>query len=483
MNVALRPVIFEDAQQIYEWQNIPNIRFFFRNPSPPKWEEHIQWLSNSLQDQSKYLFLITCDSQPGGLLHLTRIENITYEISIIVAPEWQGKGVAKEALFNVRKLFPFLVIQAEINSGNTVSQNLFLSCGYIKKGTDTYLNSPVEKSLSCVIRANSGVGVGLGHLRRCLELSKVLRDNHWSVFFVEPPESNAIQLIEHTGFSTIIVNDESESICRSAVGARLLLIDHYELDIQTFASFSERTWKLAVFDDLGNRLIPVDVVINGSPSAQNMNFSRLGAEVVLAGPEYQVIRDDLIHLKPEVDIESPKSILVTIGAGDPHHLLETLILLFEKNFCHFGMDIRFNIIVGPQVKESYVTNNEAISIHYSPDNMAELISTSDIAVSASGQTLMELLFVGVPTVALCLADNQIENIQALESEKCIISAGRVDKNNWEETLVSSLVSLLEDVSLRQKLSINARRMIDGKGAERIVSKFLEKVGDDKAISE
>ena len=483
MNVALRPVVLEDAQQIFEWQINPNVRFFFRNPRPPEWHEHLEWLSNSLQDNSKYLFLITCDSQSSGFLHLTRIKNITFEISIIVSPDWQGKGVAKEALFIVRKLFPFLTMQAQICTGNTSSQELFLSCGFTKTGEDSYLSLPVKADLSCIIRANSGIDVGLGHLRRCLELAKVLRDNHWSVFFMELPDSGAIQLIERLGFNTIIISDEPETICRSAEGVGLLLIDHYDLDVQALASFTSRNWKLAVFEDLGNRLLPVDIVINGSPSAKDMNFAELGVKTALTGVEYQIIRDDLRHLKSEVNIKSPKNILVTIGAGDPSHLLGTLITLCEKYIYSYRSNIRFNIVVGSQVQEFYESECEAITIYHSPENMAELISTSDIAVSASGQTLMELLYVGVPTVALCLAENQIKNIQALESEKCIISAGRTDGDEWEKKLISSLDSLLDDVKLRQNLSENAHHLIDGKGAERVTYKLIENVENDKPISE
>lgn len=481
MNVALRPVVLEDAQLIFDWQNIPNVRRFFRNPEMPQWREHVEWLSKGLKDQSKYLFVITCDSKPSGFLHLTRTDSAEFEISILVSPDWQGKGVASQSLHEIRRLFPFVTMHAVVHAKNLASQKLFSSCGFVKTDKHTYTHSPSVTGRSCVIRANSGIGVGLGHLRRCMELAKVLRENNWKVFFIEPPDSEALDLLCREGFETIITSDEAHAICQSAEGANLLLVDHYDINISVIAYCDCRTWKLAVFEDIGNRSLPVDIAINGSPSAKNIDFFSSGVKNAFAGTEYQIIRDDLRRLNRKINIENPKNILVTIGAGDPYCLLGGMIALFENYVCSVRHEVKFDIVVGPQVKEAYESGNEAITVHVSPDNMAELISNSDLAVSASGQTLMELLFAGVPTVALCLTENQLENIEALEYEKCVISAGRIDVGDWQSRLIDLLDLLINDVVLRRRLSKSARSMIDGKGAERIAAKIQELVGIERKI--
>ena len=160
----------------------------------------------------------------------------------------------------------------------------------------TNKSSPGRATCSCFIRANSGAGIGLGHVRRCLGLALELEKLGCCVQFLEPRGSASSDVIKQAGLDVVQCADSELSICQSATEADILLIDHYDLNITRIARCSPRPWKLAVFEDMGTRKIPVDLAINGSPSAYTMNLSGLGARRVLAGPDYQIIRSDLRSL-------------------------------------------------------------------------------------------------------------------------------------------------------------------------------------------
>ncbi len=51
----------------------------------------------------------------------------------------------------------------------------------------------------------------------------------------------------------------------------------------------------------------------------------------------------------------------------------------------------------------------------SPDDygMRDVMLSSDVAISAGGQTLYELARTGTPTVAVSVADNQKKNVEAM----------------------------------------------------------------------
>ena len=62
---------------------------------------------------------------------------------------------------------------------------------------------------------------------------------------------------------------------------------------------------------------------------------------------------------------------------------------------------------------------------YSPDSrqMLEAMESTDLAISSAGQTLYELARVGVPTIAVGVVDNQINNIKNWQKQGFIEFAG------------------------------------------------------------
>ena len=95
---------------------------------------------------------------------------------------------------------------------------------------------------------------------------------------------------------------------------------------------------------------------------------------------------------------------------------------------------------------------------------------SDIAISACGQTLYELAFLGVPTIAVTVADNQSINARGWQKTGFIEYGG-----HWSKTALSgnikSLIDKLRDPELRRKNTFIGRDIVDGKGAIRIAEYF------------
>ena len=104
--------------------------------------------------------------------------------------------------------------------------------------------------------------------------------------------------------------------------------------------------------------------------------------------------------------------------------------------------------------------------------MAALISNADVAVSGGGQTLFELLYCGVPTIAIRLADNQRPNIDALAKLGCIRDAGCAGDVGWLDVIEAGLDQLLNDAAARRPMAKAAMALCDGRGAERVSAEIL-----------
>jgi spore coat polysaccharide biosynthesis predicted glycosyltransferase SpsG len=122
-----------------------------------------------------------------------------------------------------------------------------------------------------------------------------------------------------------------------------------------------------------------------------------------------------------------------------------------------------------EIAASKITSSIEI-IQYVND-MPELMAWADFAVLAGGSTNLELLFMGLPYTAMITAENQRLNVEKLSLLNATINLG------WYENLETGNVAevlnrLLPSKCLREKMSANCRNLVDGMGAERVVSALM-----------
>jgi RimJ/RimL family protein N-acetyltransferase len=66
------------------------------------------------------------------MLRLDLNSSKQWEISILIAPNWQGKGIAKQALAWVKQQTQYHPLIAEVHPENKASQALFAVSGFIR---------------------------------------------------------------------------------------------------------------------------------------------------------------------------------------------------------------------------------------------------------------------------------------------------------------------------------------------------------------
>ena len=100
--------------------------------------------------------------------------------------------------------------------------------------------------------------------------------------------------------------------------------------------------------------------------------------------------------------------------------------------------------------------------------MAELMSHTDLAVSGAGSTCWELAFMGVPTCVIVAAENQHRIAMGLDREGFARNLGR-SEDVTVEVIAKSVTKLMNNRHLRQSMSENGRRLVDGLGLQRVLS--------------
>ncbi|OAM92876.1 UDP-2,4-diacetamido-2,4,6-trideoxy-beta-L-altropyranose hydrolase [Pelosinus fermentans] len=353
------------------------------------------------------------------------------------------------------------------------------------------------------IRADGGKGVGLGHIMRCLSLAKAFRKVGHLVYFLTK-YNMGISLIEKEKFEVIRIPSEekeregffygnSEQLVSEAqvilkllhqYKIDILIIDSYNITNQYFLTLKSYVSCLVYIDDENKSTYPVDVVINGNITAAYLGYRKYNNnQVLLLGPQYNMIRDEFKNISPRGIRENVEEIMITTGGSDPYHMTEKLLNTFLNN--DYFSKVRFNVLVGSgfttsqdlihlsQDHERVVLYSNAIAdtpglMRYS--TISEMMLRSDIALSTGGSTLYEFAACGVPVVAFIVAENQRFLVEKMEHLGYIINLGWHNQI-CEEQIVDRTRRLMNDYAARAKMSSKCLELVDSLGTERIVKEL------------
>src|SRR3990167_4767292 len=140
VEIILRPVCIEDSQTLLAWRNEPGTIPWMGSARELSFEEHHNWLINSLDNKNILILIIEMNTIPVGQIRYQKdtswIEN-TAKVSINIAQKMHGKGIAsiafKQGSELIRKLGFAYNIFAYVRLNNLGSIKAMENAGY-KRG-------------------------------------------------------------------------------------------------------------------------------------------------------------------------------------------------------------------------------------------------------------------------------------------------------------------------------------------------------------
>lgn len=130
--IVLRRARADDTNRLLEWRNDPLTRQYSRNAGGVTPSEHEQWLKNTLASRTRVLCIAEVEGRAAGQVRLD-VSGSLAEVSITVAPEFRGKGMASAMLTSVETIAReqgVVTLTAEIQPGNDASIRAFKRAGY-----------------------------------------------------------------------------------------------------------------------------------------------------------------------------------------------------------------------------------------------------------------------------------------------------------------------------------------------------------------
>jgi RimJ/RimL family protein N-acetyltransferase len=215
--------------------------------------------------------------------------------------------------------------------------------------------------------------------------------------------------------------------------------------------------------------------MNQNIDAEQLNYPCKGYTHRMMGSRYVLLRNDFLAWSSwERRISNIGSkILITMGGADSDNVALKVITLLQR----LDVDGLEAIVVcginNPHV-ETVQTACERLAFPIrllrNAQNMPELMAWADICISAAGITSWELAYMGLPQVILVLAENQRRVADSLAKYHIALNLGWYTEFDDDDFLVR-LRNLIFNPERRNAMSKNGRKIIDGKGADRVLSKM------------
>ena len=358
-------------------------------------------------------------------------------------------------------------------------------------------------NLKILFRADASVQQGTGHIMRCLVIADELRKRgHECIFVTQPFLPTFLSKIEDHQHRLVflknkmeLANDSMNNEYSVWLGRPIIfdaletldvvryerpdiiITDHYAINATWTSVVSCNQIKTVVIDDLANREHSCDLLIDQNFGRAPEHYAALVSKrtKILAGAEYIFINDDFRKKRKTVQKarlnRPPRRLNICMGGVDKdnatYNVLETIRKL--NYFQNWSIDIVLRS-VSPHASflREYVENQKIdMQLHLDAENIALLFSKADLAIGAGGVTLWERCCMGLPTVLLTIADNQIPAASAITKAGAVVYAGDIRKQHWEYKLSETLKTLAQDVDVIHKMSRKAFDVCDGKGIDKV----------------
>ena len=333
-----------------------------------------------------------------------------------------------------------------------------------------------------LFRVDAGPGIGLGHLQRCLALSEAFGRLGTPSVFVVPSDSDAAERIASAGarlapriLDGVAPGDSVDSARVVAhaqqLRAHAVVVDSYAVENGYLLALRRAGIRTIYLDDLAHEPLAAQLVVNGGVQATRLPYaSSTGDTQFLLGPTYALLRPREVQLPRQLR-EDVRQILITVGGDDRVGALPVLIDLISMLSGAFDVVVA----VGPYVRSMDAIDaavrraRRSVRVVRGALGLREIAAQADLAVSAAGQTVYELLLMGTPTIALETAENQHASLAALADQGLVESVGAFGDAHFADRLTASVNALLAKSDTRRRLSETGQRVIDGCGADRVAA--------------
>lgn len=357
---------------------------------------------------------------------------------------------------------------------------------------------------TAVFRADASVQIGTGHVMRCLTLADALRSRGISSTFIcRDHPGHLATVIQARGYSVNMLPAPAgwregaqpghlahsawlgstqamdSAACRPLLEnlrPYWLIVDHYALDEYWEMSLRDCYARLLVIDDLADRRHQCDVLLDQNLGRTETDYLNLTPTQCrrLIGPHYALLRPEFSATRSYSVLRrrsmSLKYWLITMGGVDSENITGRILDVMAG--IKLPKESRITVIMGANAPHSATVKRQAASIGvptevlFGVNDMARHMAENDLCIGAAGGTAWERCCLGVPTLLVVLAENQVSGANAIvkagAAELLAVDRIGLDLPQW-------IRDFQENPERLARMSQAGLAMISGTGAEDVAT--------------
>lgn len=305
-----------------------------------------------------------------------------------------------------------------------------------------------------LILADGEGSIGFGHIMRCLAIKGCWR--HGSATLLVQMKEGGKAPGDAINYNWL---DHIETLKRFTTKNTSLLVDSYQTNALHFQQLKEIFPFITVLDDYNRMVYPVDLIICPGVYGKDINYSNQVANTY-GGPEYVIIRPEILAL-PKIELnKTVNSVLVTLGGSQKNiQVFQMIVDIFEnKNY-------QLIVVTGSNQLAKKIRSKKAkIYGELDRKSMATIMANTDIAITSAGQTINEFAWLGVPLLSIKTGEDQHYN-WVYYNQYVLSTTSSSEKLN--ETILTFIK--YDTYSKRQKTSNELKGLLTPTGANLICS--------------
>lgn len=270
--------------------------------------------------------------------------------------------------------------------------------------------------------------------------------------------------------------DAAATLAALGTPADWMVVDHYLFDERWHSAARRGAGRILVIDDLANRRLDCDLLLDqtlGRSAADYRELVPAHAEV-LAGAAYALLRPEFARERPAALERRKKGgpvnrILVSLGTTDIGGVTARMLdsVLEAAPGCAIDVVLGERALSFERVR-AVAAADPRVTRHIETAAMAQLMRDADLAIGAAGTTSWERCCLGLPTLALVLAENQRLISEQLARAGAHWTVEIAERNR----LITSLRRLIEDSAARQDMARKAAEVTDGRGTSQVAGRLV-----------
>lgn len=362
-------------------------------------------------------------------------------------------------------------------------------------------------AISVFIRVDASVTIGTGHLYRCLALATQLKSRGAECTFLcrglssahealissadhdlerlrtRDRSVNGVDADSYSNWLEVTEEEDAEAVCASLHGVdSIVVVDHYAIGKDWEVRVRDHCASVVAIDDLV-RVHDVDILIDQTPgrlstaySASSIGTALTGGEYALLADEFNVTREKRKRLATSSGMDR---LVVSMGGVDSSNVTERVVAELFKVSQHYqliGVVLPRAAPHHPEVARVVGDAGPPFKLYDTVSDMPEFMESFDLAIGAPGVSSLERLAIGLPSILIPIASNQMGNAKIMADSGAAVV---VDSHDMEG-LSQALEKLHDSAS---QVRDHGMRLVDALGARRAAQHILpEYIADGRSVT-